>query len=109
MPESDFICQTCLAFEDYIKLVPCALCTLRGGIMRPTTLKSKEKLNSNKQQSKDGQQKSSKAFDFMIYLLKLSYHHTLKKRETISLNAKKSVIREIFPQTFSRPIINGSI
>ena len=51
VPENDFICSTCQAFEDMNKLVSCALCTMKGGIMRPTTIKFREKLNFMKQNS----------------------------------------------------------
>ena len=60
VPDGDFVCQTCQVFDDRNKLVPCALCTLKGGIMRPTTLKTREKHHQANQRENQGQHKSSK-------------------------------------------------
>ncbi|TNV85284.1 hypothetical protein FGO68_gene11457 [Halteria grandinella] len=80
IPSDDFVCQTCQAFDEYNKLVPCALCSLKGGVMRPTTLKSKEKIGSQKTKKQSDNQKSSKFSIAYTYIAVIS-SYIKKERE----------------------------
>eukprot|EP00347_Sterkiella_histriomuscorum_P015623 403356329 len=88
IPEGDFICQTCSVFEEDSHLVQCSLCSLKGGVMRPTQTKTSERIGDDKKDKKDQNQQQKSITSY------------LKKEKDLYKKNKTLKNEGILPQDF---------